>query len=243
MRSFSIREGLELSPSSYAAVMAAFFLRVIIMQRTSYLTPNLLASSQALREHIAFHEAGHVVAIYLRNRQLKLPPVFFQIIIHKERNEQFEFFAKIEGGKLIGNLPVAAIEHKHLNTATDKQSLQQAYEADVVNLLIGPLAEAKFVAFCDGEEFNAQLVDLHALKHYGGHSDLDMARRYLEHFISDVELREVRLRVLFAQAFEFISDPKHWQCIHFFAHYLLDNKQTLISCEQVSACLDAFCAT
>ncbi len=210
------------------------------MQRTSYITPNLFTSPEELHKHIAFHEAGHVAAIYLRNQQLKLPPVFFQIIINKEHQKHSEFFAKIEGGRLIENLSVVEIENNLLNTEADKQSLRQAYEADVVNLLVGPLAEAKFVALCDGEIFNPHLINLTALKNYGGHSDLGVAHRYLEYFINDAEERELRMQFLFAQAFEFISHPDNWKCIHFFAHYLLGNQQTLISCEQASASLEEF---
>jgi hypothetical protein len=212
------------------------------MQRTSHIAPNLFASLQELHKHIAFHEAGHVAAIYLRNQQLKLPPVFFQIIINKKHQKHSEFFAKIEGGRLVENLPVAEIEHKHLNTEADKRDLQQAYEADVVNLLVGPLAEAKFVALCDGEIFNSQLINLAALRNYGGHSDLEVAQRYLECFISDAEQRELRMQCLFVRAFEFINDPDNWKCIHFFAYYLLNNEQTLISCEQASASLEGFLA-
>ncbi|NOQ16420.1 MAG: hypothetical protein GQ581_05130 [Methyloprofundus sp.] len=212
------------------------------MQRASHITPNLFTSPQELHKHIAFHEAGHVAAIYLRNQQLKLPPVFFQIIINKDHQNHSEFFAKIEGGRLVENLPVAEIEHEHLNTEADKRDLQQAYEADVVNLLVGPLAEAKFVALCDGEMFNLQLINLAALTNYGGHSDLEVAQRYLKYFISDAEQRELRMQFLFAQAFEFINHPDNWKCIHFFAHYLLDNEQTLISCEQASSSLEEFLA-
>ncbi len=212
------------------------------MQRTSHITPNLVTFPQELHKHIAFHEAGHVAAIYLRNQQLKLPPVFFQIIINKDHQKHSEFFAKIEGGRLVQNLPIAEIEYGLLNTEADKRDLQQAYEADVVNLLVGPLAEAKFVALCDGEVFNPQLINLAALKHYGGHSDLEVAQRYLECFISDAESRELRMQFLFARAFEFISHPDNWKCIHFFANYLLDNEHALISCEQASASLEEFLA-
>jgi hypothetical protein len=51
-----------------------------------------------------------------------------------------------------------------------------ASEADIINLLIGPLAEAKHVYNRDGELFNHKLVDLKLLKNYGGSSDLALAR-------------------------------------------------------------------
>jgi hypothetical protein len=35
-----------------------------------------------------------------------------------------------------------------------------AFEADIINLLIGPLAEAKYVYNKDGELFNHQLIGL-----------------------------------------------------------------------------------
>ncbi|TXL13735.1 hypothetical protein BMR05_10285 [Methylococcaceae bacterium HT4] len=53
------------------------------MKRTNHSLPNTPTSSKELLKHIAFHEAGHVVAISLRNHQQKLPPVFFKSSLTK----------------------------------------------------------------------------------------------------------------------------------------------------------------
>ena len=213
------------------------------MKRTNHSLPNTPSSSKELLKHIAFHEAGHVAAIYLRNHQQKLPPVFFQIIINKNQQKHSQFFAQVVGGRLIDNLPIAEIENNYLGSEAEQKSLQKAYEADVINLLIGPLAEAKYVALRDNEIFNLHLVNIVALKNYGGHSDIEQAYRYLEYFIPSAAERELKISGLYTKAFRFIDDSNNWSCIQHFAHYLLENEQTQISCEQASVILEPFLGT
>ena len=210
------------------------------MKRTNHFLPNTPTSQNELLKHIVFHEAGHVVAIYLRNQQQQLPPVFFQIIINKEQQKQCAYFAQVLGGRLIDNLPVAEIENNYIGSIEEQKSLQKAYEADVINLLMGPLAEAKYVALRDCEIFNDQLIDIRALKNYGGHSDLEQAYRYLEYFIPNAYEREKKISELYAKAFYFVNKPNNWKCIQSFANYLLNNEQTIISCEQASDVLEPF---
>jgi len=212
------------------------------MQRTYYFPHTPVTSSKERHNHIAYHEAGHVAAIYIRNREQQLPPVFFEINFNCQQSADYPFFARIEGGRLIENLPVAEIENSHLGFGAEKLSLQQAYEADVINLLAGPLAEAKFVALRDDEVFNPQLVNITALKNYGGYSDLEQAYAYLEYFISDARERELKVEALFMRAFQFINHPKNWHCIQNFANYILNNEQANISCEEASLVLDRFLA-
>ena len=57
------------------------------MLRTQHIVQCSPTSINELNRHIAFHEAGHVTAIYIRNKQQQLPPVFFQITINKSRQE------------------------------------------------------------------------------------------------------------------------------------------------------------
>ena len=210
------------------------------MQRTHHIVQGSPASPRELHKHMAYHEAGHVAAIYLRNHQQQLPPVFFQITINHGEQKEHPFFARVEGGRLIENLPVAEIENNHFATELEQQDLKEAYEADVINLLAGPLAEAKFVALRDDEIFNPLLVNIVALKNYGGHSDLEQANRYLEYFIPNADERELKIKSLFEQAFQFIDAPKNWKCIKHFASYLLENKQSNISCEEASTALEKF---
>ncbi len=74
----------------------------------------------------------------------------------------------------------------------------------MINLLIGPLAEAKHVALRDGEQFNARLINLDALHNYGGSSDLEKVYECLDIFIASGSRHEEKLSGLFAQAFQFI---------------------------------------
>ena len=210
------------------------------MQRTQHIVQCSPSSVSELNKHIAFHEAGHVTAIYIRNHQQKLPPVFFQITFNNGEQKEHPFFARVEGGRLVENLPIAEIENNHLATELEKQDLKQAYEADVINLLAGPLAEAKYVALRDDEIFNPHLVNIAALKNYGGHSDIDKANRYLEYFFSNVDERELKLKSLYEQAFQFIDEYDNWKCIKHFANYMLENWQSTISCEEASNILEQF---
>lgn len=210
------------------------------MKRTNHSHPNPPGSAEELLKHIVYHEAGHVVAIYLRNHQQKLPPVFFEIMINRQQQNHHLYFAQVSGGRLIDNLPVAEIENNQLGSLEEQQSLQKAYEADVINLLVGPLAEAKYVALRDDEILNLHLINIIALKNYGGHSDLEQASRYLEYFIPDAAERELKISELYAKAFRFVEEPNNWKCIQLFASYLLESEETIISCEQTSDILEHF---
>ena len=187
----------------------------------------------------AFHEAGHAAAIHMRNREKQLPPVFFEIQLKRPNLDQAEFFAKVVDGNLIQNLPIAVIESFSSITDDGQHSCQRAYEADVVNLLVGPLAEAKYVSLSDDEVFNQELMNLNALRHYGGHSDLEQAEYYLSYFITSKTHREKKLNELLAEAFRFIDNPKNWTCIRNLAHFILDSRQEIISCDEAIAIFDA----
>ena len=202
-----------------------------------------------LIKQIAFHEAGHASAIYLYNKQKQLPPVFFQITIkalERPQNSLLDarlflhdhFVAVVEGGRLIQSLPVALIESAHYFSATEQDAYQTAFEADMINLLIGPLAEAKHVALRDGEQFNNHLVNINALHYYGGTSDLETIYEYLDSFIGDRSRRQEKMVELFNKAFQFISSPVYWQAIERLAGYILHNRENTISCEEAIAVLD-----
>ncbi len=210
------------------------------MQRTQHIVQCSPVSISEINKNIAFHEAGHVIAIYIRNHQQQLPPVFFQITINNSGQKKFPFFARVEGGRLVENLLIANIKKHDFATDLEEQLLKQAYEADVINFLAGPLAEAKFVALRDDEIFNSHLMNIAALHNYGGHSDIEQANRYLEYFIPNVDERELKMKSLFEQAFQFIDDYENWECIKHFANYLLENKQSTISCEEASTVLEHF---
>jgi hypothetical protein len=194
------------------------------------------------------HEAGHAAAIYLGNKQKQLPPVFFRIYF-KEPDSRFPTSAYsgrpqgncIEGGRLIHTLP-SSIDMATIDfSSAQKQAYERAFEADIVNILVGPLAEAKYVAQRDDELINPRLVNLNALHYYGGASDLETINEYLECFIADRELRERKISELFLTAFSFINNSSNWFAITALADYILRQSKNIIECEEVIAVIDARC--
>jgi hypothetical protein len=212
-----------------------------------------------LKQHkkcIAFHEAGHAAAVYLNNKARNLPPVFFQIVfkdlsgaqdydvlIYKATHD--DSIARVEGGRLIEVLPhsIDGLDHtliKHNQTmAPLVRDYLVAFEADIINLLAGPLAEAKHVYKRDDELFNHQLVDLKSLKNYGGGSDLALARDYLESFSASKQIQDQKLAELFASACEFVREPANWKAITKLANYILDSNKNIISCEEVVSVIES----
>jgi hypothetical protein len=216
-------------------------------------------SHNKLEQHkqcIAFHEAGHAAAIYLNNKARNLPPVFFQIVIKEisgatdhdvliYQATHDDSIARVEGGRLIELLPysIDGLAHKLLDhneaTAPLVRDYLIAFEADIINLLVGPLAEAKHVYNRDDELFNHKLVDLKALKNYGGSSDLALAREYLESFSASRQQQDEKLDELFVEACDFVSDYSNWKAITKLANYILESNKNIISCEDVISVLES----
>ena len=209
----------------------------------------------AHKQHIAFHEAGHAMAIHLNNKARNLPPVFFQIMfkdLNGEPGKELSDYqatddnciASVEGGRLIELLPLSidALVHKtpEHNEAMSPfiKDYMVAFEADIINMLIGPLAEAKYIYTTDGEPFNHRLVNLNALKNYGGSSDLALAKEYLQSFSACKQQQEAKLNELFVLAFNFINDRVNWGAITRLANYILNNNKNMISYEEVGALLE-----
>ena len=208
------------------------------------------------KECIAFHEAGHAAAIYLNNKAKNLPPVYFQIIF-KEINDDKDYdviiyqathddsIARVEGGRLIQSLPysIDSLAHKLIDRNEAMTPLVRdyiiAFETDIINLLIGPLAEAKHVYNRDDELFNHQLVNLRALKNYGGGSDLALAREYLESLSASKQQQNEKLDELFAEACDFVSDASNWKAITKLANFILESNKNIISCEEVVSLLES----
>lgn len=209
------------------------------MERNYQSTTSAYVHPDELRWRTAFHEAGHAAAIHIRNRQKQLPPVFFEIQVKRPSGENPHFCAKVIDGNLIQNLPIAVVESFSALGFSEKQhSCQRAYEADVVNLLVGPLAEAKYVSIRDDEVFNLNLINFKALHNYGGYSDLEKAQAYLEFFIASKAQREEKMLELLSQAFRFIDNRRNWHCILNLAHYILDSRQEIIGCDEAIKVFD-----
>lgn len=215
-------------------------------------------SQSKLIEHkmrVAFHEAGHAAGIYLNNKARHLPPVFFKIIFKEMstitdlevmayETTHDECIARVEGGRLIELLPSSIddlankIQEHNPGTKQLIKDYMVAFESDIVNLLIGPLAEAKHVADTDDEFFNHQVVNLKALKNYGGSSDLALAHEYLQSLSGDQQQKDQKLDELFGFAFNFVNNDKNWMAITELADYILNSDKNIICCEDVISVLD-----
>lgn len=210
------------------------------------------AHPELLRKKTAVHEAGHAAAIHLGNKQKRLPPVFFQIII-KDMLHQGHWsypssnafalpttcFAKVEGGRLIHTLPSSLKEAMRRFAPSERLAYQAAFEADIVNFLAGPLAEAKYVAFCDNEVFNPRVVNLDALHFYGGSADVTLAKEYLDCLAVGPEEKERKIAELFMAAYQFINHRQYWRAITALADFILSSGKQVIACEEIIRVLDA----
>ncbi|MGD0959724.1 MAG: hypothetical protein ABSB19_07950 [Methylomonas sp.] len=208
------------------------------MERNYHAPANISVDPDELNWRSAFHEAGHASAIHIGNKKKRLPPVYFEIVIKKPKYAHDHFFAKVVEGNLIQNLPIAMMESFSSLSGCVQQSCQHAYEADVINLLVGPLAEAKYVACRDNQIFKFEFIKPEALHHYGGYSDLETVQSYLDSFIAAKELREEKLMELMAQAFNFIDNKRNWRCILNLARHILNCGQETISCDEAIDIMD-----
>ena len=186
----------------------------------------------------AIHEAGHAAAIYFGNQQRLLPPVFFQVIISTCPCNAHQCMTRIEGGLLIHTLPYSLEEVTRNISSAHQQAYRLAFEADIVNLLVGPLAEANYVAERDNELINPHLVPLAMLHNYGGAADLEAVQQYLDCFIKDKAEQEQKIKELFRQAFEFLNDWKHWYAITALANYIMQHEREVINYDEVAHVLD-----
>ncbi|WP_031434151.1 hypothetical protein [Methylomarinum vadi] len=205
------------------------------MHRHYYAETHRPLSHQELDKQTAFHEAGHAAAIYLLNKQKQLPPVYFEIQINKPNTAKQHFSAKVIDGLLLNDLPSSILEDL---SHPDLHSYQCAYEADVINLLVGPLAEAKYVSIRDDEIFKLNLINPKALHNYGGYSDVERAYDHLKAFISNSTQQEQKMTELLKEAYRFVDNRENWKCILNLAQYILDCGQTKITCEDVSSVFD-----
>ena len=219
------------------------------MKRNYPIDASSLRLDQSLIKQIVFNKAGHAAAIYLYNKQKQLPPEDFQITIKTtdllqtnpiaNRADTFDHFvAMVEGGCLIQGLPITLIESANYFSLNEQDTYRTAFEADMINLLVGPLAEAKHVALRDNECFSKNLINVNALHNYGGTSELERVDDFLENYISDKSLHEEKRAELFNQAFQFIDSSVYWRAIKGLANYILDNMKNTISCEEAITELD-----
>ncbi len=202
----------------------------------------------AHKRGIAFHEAGYATAIYLNSKTCYLPAVFFQITVKdlngtsEERQTSYRVshdkcMVSVEGGRLIESV-LPSIDHAQ-DTPDEVGALIEdemiAFETDIINLLIGSLAEAKYVAEIDDEPFNQKLVHLHALKNYGGNTAIALTADYLQRFSICKQTQDKKRHELLNVAFNFINDQAHWLAITLLANTIINSDNKIISAEEVAA--------
>jgi len=193
-----------------------------------------------LSRKTAIHEAGHAAAIYFGNKEKQLPPVFFQIIIGDcSCSVDDNCTTRLEGGRLIHTLPSSFDAVIHNLSAIQKKAYQKAIEADIINLLVGSLAEANYIAKRDNELISPRLLPINALHNYGGSADLDMINQYLNCFFPDKGQQENKMAKLFRAAFDFVNNDSHWYAMTALANYILASDKKIISYEEVVTVLDA----
>ena len=208
-------------------------------------TPHITNNAEFIRQ-VAFHEAGHAAAIHIRNKQ-QLPPIYFQIYINHAfqcsesayntyKNDK-AYLTKIEDGRLIHTLPSSVAKALSDFTPAQQYDYQIAFEADIVNLLAGPLSEANYIALRDDEPINPNLVHLDALHFYGGRSDIATINEYLDCLELTLAQRQAKLISLFLKAFAFIKDPANWRAILALAEYIISSKKNIIVYEDIASVL------
>ena len=206
-----------------------------------------------LKKRIAFHEAGHAVAIHEAGKHHDLPAVFFQITFNVTPQDKLSdrhinysgsdtYSAQIIGGRLIENLPVSLDAYINKLESEPEQQIKQQnikrflanFETDILNFLIGPLAEAKYIAQYDDELFNSHLININTLNYFGGASDIAMINEYLTCFSSCKNKQEEKLAELLIQAFDFVNNETHWEKIQRLAFYIDDKDEKSISFDDIS---------
>ena len=205
--------------------------------------------SHETSERAAFHQAGHALAICLRNKQEHMPAVYFQIMLDSLKTEansapavkpKKQCRSSIEGGRLIQNLPYSFDEAAGSYSCSQREEYYRAFEADIINLLAGPLAEAKFVANRDDEVFNSYLINLGSLHFYGGAADLELISDYMACLISAESERSQKLSELYEAAFRFVENEYNWALISALAGFIIENPKTVISCEEIGSFIESW---
>jgi hypothetical protein len=198
----------------------------------------------------AYHQAGQAVAVYLGNKQKNLPALHFQIAIRPPEYQSgfggrltrmpHKYSAKLEGGRLMPYLPYSYEVATRLLSPSEKRQCQCAFDADVINILAGSLAEAKYVALRDGEVFSANLVYLGALKFYGGGQELKIIDEYMACLLPDSKAEQDKKRAeLFLAAYSFINGRSNWLAIKALAEAIYNNPKELFACEELIALIES----
>lgn len=202
--------------------------------------PNLIR--QEILKRSAYHAAGYAASIYLGNERKGLSPVFFRIVKAPLKNEssvvryihgdQDNLIAKVEGGRLIDTLPYPPAETSGNVAGGQEIFYEKAFDADIANILAGPLAEAKYVAHRDDETITARLVNLKALTSYNGASEVDLVSRYFECINLPADEKERKIVNIYFDTFSFLSEYGNWAAISRLADHILSSDKAVIEADE-----------
>lgn len=206
-----------------------------VIGRNSQLASTRLPVEASRRWHVsyrkltAFHIAGHVAAMYLHNQHKSFPPIFFHTA-----NDSLKENGHSASYRKIHNAFIFSIECGLVSIIADaKKQSTVKLEQDVLMLLAGPLAEARYVHSHDNEPLTRHLVNPDAVHYYGGSSDLVLAHECLERLPLAESARKKKLTDLFSQTFDFVSDADHWRLISRMARYIDRSDKSVISYQEI----------
>lgn len=217
-----------------------------------YLLPTKKYAKPALPEQhkrIAYHAAGQAAAIYLRNKRMNLPFVSFQVLINDSQPQQHRlptfrpihgkrYQIRIEGGRLIKNLPTPSREEVDEPINPQNKYRQQAFDADIINILAGPVAEAKYVAERDDEIITPRLVNFNTLGFYNGMDEMTTVLNYMQsRGLSPAEQQKAMIN-LYLTSFCFVGEDPVWRAIKGLADHFLTTQQTVLESDEIGAVLD-----
>jgi hypothetical protein len=205
-------------------------------------------------KRIAHHQSAHAVAICWGNKQKHLPDVYFKILINRQYHDGNtslpfarrlgNYTAEFEGGRLIESMPYSFLEATRILSKQEQKEYKLAFETDIVNLLIGPLAEAKYVASLDDESFSVNLMNVAALRFYGGNQELGLVTEYMDCLKLNKQDSERKLQELYLTAYHFVNNQANWRAITSLAEHILDDESaSFLSCEKINSLLQTYLAS
>ena len=189
----------------------------------------------------AYYSAGQAIAITLGNTQKQLPDVYYQLCLNPcprglpagPANSDKSYVLALEGGRLIHSLPMCLTDSQAFVYDQDHAMLHCALEADVVNLLSGPLAEAKYTAAIRGETLNEKSLALSTLRFYSQGALTEQVDDYLE-CLSPLKIqRQHHFLKLLKASFNFINDGPMWSLIKALAEYIQAQPKAILTCEEI----------
>ncbi len=217
------------------------------MNRTHSIIGDKTHNKDEVFRKMAIHEAGHAASIMFVNQQKGLSPLPFQIsicaFIHDSQSfgsldiDRGIYFGKVENGRNIHILPSSIAEALKGMSVTQSIEYERAFDADIINLFAGPVAEAKYVAQRDGEPFSPYLVNMESLENYGGKSDMEILNRYSECISLDIEIRKRKIHNLYLAAFSVINNRSIWFSITTLAEHILRVGKNTIEFDEIKTVL------